>query len=326
MSPEYEPGLVSVIVPTYNRAHLIIETLDSVFAQTYRPIELLIADDGSTDNTVDIVQQWEREYQQDGFTTRLIMQENRGAPAARNLGLIESHGEFIQFLDSDDVLHPDKFETQVKSLCESSANYAWSDCAWFSGPIDWQGSMKRIHAMSSSVALAPSRGGINTIVGLYRRSTCIKIGPWNEGLRIRQDGEYNLRLLLAKTRKLYIPGVLSMFRIEHGPRICDRFRGAEMRQALQRYEDLLRDFDELNLTNRESLTIRCQDHAVQALIGFQKDLAHASLQQGLRLCGTNSRRFRLIILQSVAYLPTKASAFITRGLIALCRWRKDQCR
>lgn len=57
MSPEYEPGLVSVIVPTFNRAHLIVETLDSVFAQTYRPIELLIVDDGSTDETAGLVRQ-----------------------------------------------------------------------------------------------------------------------------------------------------------------------------------------------------------------------------------------------------------------------------
>jgi glycosyltransferase involved in cell wall biosynthesis len=77
-----------VIVPTHNRADLISEALDSVWAQIYRPIELLVVDDGSTDNTVEVVQKWGRGCDSDAkFTLRYFRQENRGPAAARNHGL-----------------------------------------------------------------------------------------------------------------------------------------------------------------------------------------------------------------------------------------------
>jgi len=86
---------VSVVIPTYNRAHLIGETIRSVLDQTYRDFEVIVIDDGSTDNTCDIVS---------AFSVRYHQQVNLGAPAARNKGIELSSGEYVAFLDSDDVL------------------------------------------------------------------------------------------------------------------------------------------------------------------------------------------------------------------------------
>ncbi len=103
------PGLVSVIIPTYNRARLLGRAIESVLAQTYEPIEVIVADDGSTDDTADVVTRF-------GPRVRCERQANAGVSAARNLGLRRARGEFIAFLDSDDAWLPWKVAAQVALL------------------------------------------------------------------------------------------------------------------------------------------------------------------------------------------------------------------
>ncbi len=98
--------LVSVIIPTYNRAWALAEAIDSVLAQNYNNFELIVIDDGSTDNTSDLI---------DGYSGKLalIRQENAGVSAARNRGIESSRGDFIAFLDSDDTWLPQKLSRQM---------------------------------------------------------------------------------------------------------------------------------------------------------------------------------------------------------------------
>lgn len=114
--------LVSIIIPTYNRAHLIGETLDSVLAQTYKNWECIVVDDGSTDNT-------------EVFMAEYIAKDSRfqyyhrpkdrlsGGNAARNFGFELSKGEFIQWFDSDDLMHPEKLKIQLNHLIKSDLNF-----------------------------------------------------------------------------------------------------------------------------------------------------------------------------------------------------------
>jgi glycosyltransferase involved in cell wall biosynthesis len=123
----FEKGLVSVIVPTYNRAPLIADAIDSVLDQTYPKIELLIVDDGSKDNTAEAVRAKLGSAARGGdFSASYIRQPNRGASAARNQGLLHSRGEFIQYLDSDDVLIRRKIERHVAALADESLDVVWS--------------------------------------------------------------------------------------------------------------------------------------------------------------------------------------------------------
>jgi len=101
-----EPGLVSVLIPTYNRAYILGQTLDSVLAQTYRPIEVIVVDDGSTDGTRELVERY-------GDAVHYIYQPNAGLAAARNTGLQAARGEFIALQDSDDQWAPWKLAAQV---------------------------------------------------------------------------------------------------------------------------------------------------------------------------------------------------------------------
>ncbi len=103
---------ISVVIPTFNRAHVLERAIDSVFEQTFQDFELLIVDDGSTDNTQELL---EKRYAGESKLRYLKMQ-NRGVSAARNLGVVESKGEWIALLDSDDEWLPQRLEKQWRLL------------------------------------------------------------------------------------------------------------------------------------------------------------------------------------------------------------------
>ena len=110
----YKSKLISAVIPTHNRENILIDALNSVQQQTFRPIELIVVDDGSVDNTKAIVQKWSKKYKEDSsFSVRYVFQANKGANAARNKGIAVATGEFIAFLDSDDKWLPDKLEKQM---------------------------------------------------------------------------------------------------------------------------------------------------------------------------------------------------------------------
>jgi glycosyltransferase involved in cell wall biosynthesis len=112
--------LVSIIIPTYNRAHLIGETLDSVLAQTYKNWECIVVDDGSTDDTLEVIQKYIAKDSRFFFFSRPETKVN-GASSSRNYGLSQSKGELIVFLDSDDWLLPNCLSQRVKFMSANSA-------------------------------------------------------------------------------------------------------------------------------------------------------------------------------------------------------------
>ena len=193
MNPEYSPGVVSVIVPTYNRAHLIEHALNSVARQTYRPIELIVVDDGSSDDTASIVGRWSGAYAGNGLDVAFERQNNAGAPSARNCGLRRCRGEFIQFLDSDDALVAGKLEAQVDALRDhAGAMLAWSGMK----SVPDHSMLRtlqpaRYHDPFARAALVDVPGNVARC--LFRREACAAIGPWSETLARHQDWEYSVR-------------------------------------------------------------------------------------------------------------------------------------
>lgn len=121
---------VSVVIPSYNRADLIEPTVRSILAQTHPALEILVVDDGSTDNTAEVCARFPQ-------PVRYIRQENRGLPGARNRGIEEARGEWVALCDSDDLWHPRKLEIQLAAL-HSTPRTRW--CITGCSIIDPQGS------------------------------------------------------------------------------------------------------------------------------------------------------------------------------------------
>ena len=195
MREEYVPGLVSVIIPTYNRAHLIGETLESLDQQTYHDMEILVCDDGSIDATSQIVCK-------DFRKARYLSLTHGGAAAARNAGIRGSTGEFVKFLDSDDLLDHETMATQVRALEASGADLCCCPCRTLFTGKGYSRYTDRIPPPSQSkepdewLRLWLRGGGTGVHAFLFRRRLVERIGFWDEKLSLRQDTDYLYRAFL----------------------------------------------------------------------------------------------------------------------------------
>lgn len=249
MSVEYERSLVSVIVPTYNREHLLKRALESVFDQSYRPIELIVVDDGSTDGTREFLGNWGKDRSDDkAFRVVELAQANGGAPVARNLGLIHSRGEYIQYLDSDDILHPEKVSRQIDHLIRLNCDYVYSAMAVI--PHDemmhlgrtWEilpGKSPTHFAAEDGLEVADSAGA-----GIYRRNCCLQIGPWDRELECYQDFDYRYRFESLKPRIGFTSGVMYLQRTHGGIHVSRNYNSIagliSLLQVMKRAELLQR--------------------------------------------------------------------------------------
>jgi hypothetical protein len=190
----FVPGRVSVIVPVFNRSGILKETLLSALNQTYREIEVIIVDDGSTDDTPEVLAELTEEHGAERL--RVVRQANAGAPAARNHGVRLSRGEFIQFLDSDDWLHPEKLAGQVAYLRDHpGVDMTYCRTAIFQAdPRESQPGYWR-HLETPDLETIAIHPGWPTNAALWRRKAVRRTGPWDEDLGCNQEYEYHARAL-----------------------------------------------------------------------------------------------------------------------------------
>lgn len=197
-----QPGLVTTIIPVYNRPGMLREAVGSVLAQTYRPIEILIVDDGSTDDTPAVADALAAAHPE----IRVIHQSNRGVGLARETGRLAARGEFIQHLDSDDLLYPRKFELQVAGLQahpECGASYGWTESRLPDGSRE-PGTAKRTGERIATMfpAMLAQRWW-HTPTPLYRASVVERAGPWLP-LRNEEDWEYDARIASLGVQLHYV--------------------------------------------------------------------------------------------------------------------------
>jgi glycosyltransferase involved in cell wall biosynthesis len=202
---EMDAELVTVIIPTYNRAHLVTGALDSVYEQTYRPIECIVVDDGSTDDTVQVVEDWKRAHNSDDFCVRLFQQENQGAPVARNHGMEQAKGELLLFLDSDDALTDGAIEALRQSMDESDSDAVYGDVVRVSEDGQKKRESQRPTSASNVVNMlraAPLTGSI-----IIRRKAVEDV-KWRAELSCAQEFAFFLDLSLHGLRFTYEPTVV----------------------------------------------------------------------------------------------------------------------
>lgn len=200
----YVADMVSTIIPVFNRAEMLRRAVDSVLAQSWRPIEIIICDDGSTDNTTTLGRDLAQRHS--GVITYL-WNPNRGAGAAREAGRCVARGEFIQYLDSDDTLWPHKFEVQVGALRarpECGAAYGQIRLCRDGLPPELKPHKWSGRDLSTLFPWLLVDRWWNTNAPLWRRSTCDAIGPWSD-LRYSQDWEYDARAGALGIQLAYCP-------------------------------------------------------------------------------------------------------------------------
>lgn len=209
---------VSVIIPAYNQGLYLKEAVQSVLGQTYPNFELIIVDDGSTDNTADVVHRFQDQR------IRYIYQENRGLSAARNAGIQHSDGEFLTFLDSDDLFFPDKLEVLLAELEQHP------EVGFVAGQavlIDEHGNPLG-EVFSTPLPDDPARlllwNPLHVCSVMVRRLWIDRVGLFDERFRAYEDWDMWLRLGRAGCPMRWVPYPVSMYRFHTSQMTQDRER------------------------------------------------------------------------------------------------------
>jgi glycosyltransferase involved in cell wall biosynthesis len=215
-------NLVSVVIPCYNRASLLQQAIASCAIQTYQELEVIVVDDGSEDDLRAVVDAARASHCL-GERLKYLRQEKKGGAAARNTGLGMAAGSFVQFLDSDDLLHPEKIAIQVAQL-SSREDLDMVYC------LDEQ----FVETVGDVRVLwnVPSRSDVRedldrflmedavwqTGSPLWKRASLARFGPWDEALDCWQDWEFHVGALCAGVRCEPTGRVLQYIRRHHDPR------------------------------------------------------------------------------------------------------------
>jgi glycosyltransferase involved in cell wall biosynthesis len=209
--------LVSILIPAYNAQEWLSETLQSVIEQTWDRTEVIIVDDGSKDETLAVA----RRFQSRGV--RVVSQENQGAAAARNKCFSLSQGEYIQWLDADDLLAPDKISQQIAVQNEGITRRTLLSAGW--APFLYRHSRAQFTPTALWSDLSPvewllRKMALNlhmqTATWLVSRELTQAAGLWNTDLAVDDDGEYFCRVLLASDGVRFVPGARVYYR-QAGP-------------------------------------------------------------------------------------------------------------
>lgn len=209
--------LVSILIPAFNAQEWIAHTIQSALAQTWPRREIIVVDDGSRDDTLSIARR---------FASRdvlVVTQPNQGASAARNTAMSLCQGEFLQWLDADDLLAPDKLERQMKAVSRIPGTRTLLSSAW--GNFFYRPSRARFSATPLWCDLPPAEWLVRklrhnlfmqTATWLVSRDLTAAAGPWDTRLSYDDDGEYFSRVLLKSDGIRFIPDAYVMYRMS-GP-------------------------------------------------------------------------------------------------------------
>lgn len=200
--------LISVIIPSYNAANFLPDALESIEQQNYQPLEIIVIDDGSTDNTADVIKQWKR-------PVHYLYQQNAGAGSARNRGLTIAQGEFITFLDADDLWTPNRLIQHIQYFEH------YPEIEAIVGKVQVQKILS-----DNTEAVKFEDIGIPSFIPvlgatIYRRSVFTQLGTF-DAMRFSEDVDWYLRVHEAGIRTAVIDTVLLYYRIHHHNTIHDR--------------------------------------------------------------------------------------------------------
>jgi glycosyltransferase involved in cell wall biosynthesis len=208
-------------MPVFNRAAILLRTLDSIGKQSFHPFELLLVDNGSSDQSETISEQFRQQHQQaSALNIRLLQEPKQGANAARNKGLLSASGDYLLFFDSDDLMYPDCLETVYQKL----EAHHFPEALVFSYVIRKKNGKrtKRPHRFSAN----PAKQLIDPVIATHnvcvKRTLVEKVGLWDESLQRWQDLEFGFRLM-CQSSELVFAGDKPLYEVlEHDQAISSR--------------------------------------------------------------------------------------------------------
>ncbi|MEK7195139.1 MAG: glycosyltransferase [Patescibacteria group bacterium] len=204
--------LVSIIIPAYNAANYVKEAIDSALSQIYHNIEIIVVDDGSTDDTKKILEPYVR-----GNKIKYIYQGNKGLSGARNTGIKDSLGEYVALLDTDDIFLPEKIEKQVEHLeTDPACDVSYCDLYhfWDERPSELMKLNYRYYSGHDVLPNLLERSFIAPVTVVFRRKVFEKYGYFDEAIRqYAEDFEFWLRLSYHGANICFLPDILAKLRL-----------------------------------------------------------------------------------------------------------------
>lgn len=251
--------LVSILIPAYNSEEWIGDTIRSAIAQTWQRKEIIVVDDGSRDRTGEVARRFASKE------VAVVSKENGGAAAARNYALQLSRGDYIQWLDADDLLAPDKIEHQLAALQEDDSRRILLSSPW--AYFNYRTRCARFRATSLWHDLSPvdwllRKMGENlhmqTATWLTSRELTEAAGPWDTRLMSDDDGEYFCRVLLASEGTRFVPAARVFYRTTSSSRwsyvgTSDKKKNALL-LSMQLHIQYLRSLEESDRVRKACLT------------------------------------------------------------------------
>ncbi|WP_020539068.1 glycosyltransferase family 2 protein [Lewinella cohaerens] len=205
-----QPILVSIIIPCYNVENYIARAIDSALAQTYLNTEIICVDNNSTDRTLEILSDYRKKYPE---KIQVFHELEQGAPAARNLGVRYARGEWLQFLDADDEILPQKIEKQLVVIAIDSCSFVVSP----SKLISPEGGQSIINTPECDPLFGVFMGSLgNTLSNLWCRTSLQNVGGWNNEFKACQEYELMARLVTKGFNPVWCQNVLAIVYQRHG--------------------------------------------------------------------------------------------------------------
>lgn len=189
-------ALISIVIPVYNRATLVNRTLNSIAAQTLRPLNIILVDNNSTDNTFAVLTRWKEENETDSFKISVLQERQPGAACARNCGLKAVTTPYVMFFDSDDTMSVGHTQNIHHAIAENpDADIIGWDITMHN--IDGSTAKKKCH-IKKPLFNHIFHCSLSTVRYIVKTDFIIKVGSWNSTVKGWDDYELGVRLLLSK--------------------------------------------------------------------------------------------------------------------------------
>lgn len=297
------PMLISIIIPYYNREKLIAETLKSVFAQTYRPLQVVLVDNNSTDASAKICAKFAEKHSGIDFQMVLAEEAKKGASAARNKGVALAKGEWVYFFDSDDEMSPTYISDLSLATIGDEADMVCNRTAI----VMPSGAIKtRYSRYSSSVGLQIVSAMLSTQSMAFSKEWLIKAGGWDEKLPCWNDWELGTRSLLLKPRVKWLKGKVYHRILRHQASISGNAYSPIWQNILASIRKVECDIAALG-TGKEAWPLALKATFTAGRLAFEgnKQGAGSLLNEAFSIADSlGDRRFKKIMLKSL-YSYTK---------------------